>query len=316
MVEERRRRVNELFHAALEHEPETRLAFLESSCGDDADLRRQVELLLAKQEEAGSFLETPAIDYTAVSQTVTMNSPARDFGGYRILSRLGAGGMGEVFRAHDSNLGRDVAVKFLPAEFARDADRLARFRREARTLASLNHPHIGAIFGLAEDGGLECLVLELVEGETLHGPLPVAQALEYARQVAEALEAAHAKGIIHRDLKPSNIKVTPEGQVKVLDFGLAKAIWGTDQKPAFSPVTGPEVVTLAGRMVGTPGYMSPEQVNGSEVDARTDIWAFWLPLVRVAHGQACICGRDSAGHDGCGYGTGARLARVTRENPR
>jgi serine/threonine-protein kinase len=155
---ERQRRVNELFLSALEREPETRLAFLESACGEDTDLRHQVELLLAKQGETGSFLETPAIAYTAVTQTETSNITVRQFGPYRMVSPLGAGGMGEVFRAHDSKLGRDVAMKFLSPEFARDPDRLARFRREARTLASLNHPHIGAIFGLEEDGDVECLV--------------------------------------------------------------------------------------------------------------------------------------------------------------
>jgi serine/threonine protein kinase len=200
--------------------------------------------------------------------------------------------MGEVFRAHDSRLGRDVAVKFLPAEFASDPDRLARFRREARTLASLNHPHIGAIFGLEEHAGVECLVLELVEGETLRGPLPVMQALEYARQVADALEAAHAKGIIHRDLKPSNVKVTPEGQVKVLDFGLAKSIWGPDQSPAASRGAGSEMVTLDGHIVGTPGYMSPEQANGREVGARTDIWAFGCLLYELLTGKRAFSGES------------------------
>src|SRR5215469_7584277 len=157
MAEERRRRVSELFHAALEHEPESRLGFLDSACGEDTDLRYQVEMLLAKQEEAGSFLKTPAIAYTVVTKTATAIPPSRQFGAYRIVSPLGASGMGEVFRAHDNKLGRDVAVKFLPAEFARDPDRLA------RTLASLNHAHIGAIFGLEEDCDVECLVLELVE---------------------------------------------------------------------------------------------------------------------------------------------------------
>ena len=146
----------------------------------------------------------------------------REFGPYRILSLLGAGGMGEVYRAHDSKLGRDVAIKILPDEFARDPDRLARFRREARTLASLNHPNIAAIYGLEEFETVDCLVLELVEGEALRGPLPLADALDYAAQVAAALEAAHEKGIIHRDLKPSNVKVTPPGRVKVLDFSIAK----------------------------------------------------------------------------------------------
>jgi serine/threonine protein kinase len=208
---------------------------------------------LAKEEKAGSFLETPAMRYTAVTQT-TEALLGRQFGPYQIVSPLGAGGMGEVYRAHDSKLGRDVAIKTLPPEFARDPERLARFRREARTLASLNHPNIAAIYGLEESGDVDCLVLELVEGETLHGPLPIAVALDCARQVGEALEAAHDNGIIHRDLKPANVKVTPQGRVKVLDFGLAKALWGTEQTQDLSrqaTVTGIE--TQAGHIVGTPG---------------------------------------------------------------
>ena len=290
MVEERRRRANELFYAALEQEPENRLSFVEFACGGDADLRHEVELLLLKQEKAGSFLETPAIAYSTVAETTTVNGAARDFGAYRIMSPLGAGGMGEVFRAHDSKLGRDVAIKFLPREFARDADRLARFRREARTLASLNHPHIGAIFGLEKDGDIEGLVLELVEGATLGGPLPVERALDYTRQVAEALEAAHAKGIIHRDLKPSNIKVTPKGQIKVLDFGLAKAMWGNDQSPTVPQTAPAPLATILGNIVGTPGYMSPEQANGDHVDARTDIWAFGCLLYELLTGKRAFPG--------------------------
>src|ERR1700680_893621 len=210
MDQERWRRVEELFHAALEREPEARRAFLDVACGGDTDLRRQVELLLANKEEAGSFLETPAMRDMTVTQTVTGAILGRQFGPYRIVSLLGAGGMGEVYRAHDSKLGRDVALKTLPAEFARDPQRLARLRREARTLASLNHPNIAAIYGLEESGEVDCLVLELVEGETLRGPLSVEKALDCASQVADALEAAHEQGIIHRDLKPANVKVTPK----------------------------------------------------------------------------------------------------------
>ena len=151
----------------------------------------------------------------------------RQVGAFRIVAPLGAGGMGEVYRARDSKLQRDVALKALPAAFAKDPERLARFRREARTLASLNHPNIAAIYGLEEFEGATCLVLELVEGDTLRGPLPIENALDYARQIAEALEAAHQKGIIHRDLKPGNVKVARQGRVKVLDFGLAKAIQGS-----------------------------------------------------------------------------------------
>src|ERR1017187_6404483 len=201
-----------IFHAALEREPEARRAFLEVACGGDTDLQRQVELLLAEDEAAGSFLETPPMQDVTATETTTVAFLGRQFGPYRIVSPLGAGGMGEVYRAHDSKLGRDVAIKTLPAEFARDPERLARFRREARTLASLNHPNIAAIYGVEESGDVDCLILELVEGETLRGPLPIERALDYARQVAEALEAAHDQGIIHRDLKPANVKVTPQGR--------------------------------------------------------------------------------------------------------
>ncbi len=285
MDQQRRRRVLGLFHSALEQEPEERRAFLGVACGADADMRHQVELLLAKAEDAGSFLETPAMVYT------TAIPPGRQFGPYRIVSPLGAGGMGEVYRAHDSKLDRDVAIKTLPSEFARDPERLARFRREARTLASLNHPNIAAIYGLEQAGDLDCLVLELVEGESLRGPLPVERALDYARQVAEALEAAHAKGIIHRDLKPANVKVTPQGRVKVLDFGLAKAIWGPERNQDLSQsATLTSIDTLAGHIAGTPSYMSPEQVRGKDVDDRADIWAFGCLVYELLTGTRAFEG--------------------------
>src|SRR5258706_2196481 len=199
--------------------------------------------------------------------------------------------MGEVYRAHDSKLGRDVAIKTLPREFARDPERLARFRREARTLASLNHPNIAAIYGLEESEGATCLVLELVEGETLKGPLPIARALDYAWQIADGVEAAHEKSIVHRDLKPANIKVTPQGRIKVLDFGLAKAVFGSHHAQdisQLSAVIGPE--TVAGHVLGTPPYMSPEQARGGEVDKRTDIWAFGCVLYELLTGKRAFRG--------------------------
>jgi serine/threonine protein kinase len=264
MNPERWRQIEELFHAAFERAPENRQQFLEDACRDDADLRVEVESLLAREEQAGSFLETPALPNPATSSAWAV--VGRQIGPYRILSLLGAGGMGEVYRAHDSKLGRDVAIKTLPPEFARDPERLARFRREARALATFNHPSIAAIYGLEESNQVECLVLELVEGETLAERikrtdlLPVHTALNYALQIAEALEAAHSKGIIHRDLKPANVKVTPEGRVKVLDFGLAKAVWGGEDAPKPSELaTGTMSATLAGHILGTPAYMSPEQ---------------------------------------------------------
>jgi eukaryotic-like serine/threonine-protein kinase len=291
MTQELWRKVEDLFHAALERAPGARPSFLDSACNGDADLRRQVEFLLSKEERAGSFLEVPAMEDMTVTQAAGPG-PARQFGAYRIMSPLGAGGMGEVYRAHDSKLGRDVALKILPSEFARDPKRLARFRREARTLASLNHPNIAAIYELVEESGeADYLVLELVEGETLRGPLPVDTALEYARQVAEALEAAHDKGIIHRDLKPANVKVTPRGRVKVLDFGLAKAISGPDGDQDLSHVGAAlGAVSLAGHIVGTPGYMSPEQARGKDVDQRVDIWAFGCLLYELLTGKRAFAG--------------------------
>src|SRR5262249_47832994 len=222
------------------------------------------------------------------------------FGSFQITSMLGAGGMGEVYCAHDRTLGRDVAIKILPFEFASDPDRLARFRREARTLASLNHPNIAAIYGTEESGGVNWLVLELVGGDTLaerlrrEGPFPLASALECARQICQALEAAHARGIVHRDLKPANVKVTVDGHVKVLDFGLAKVAAAAERRnnptrAAADTVTG--AVTLVGHVVGTPGYMSPEQARGQDVDTRTDVWAFGCLLYELLTGRPAFEGR-------------------------
>ena len=216
------------------------------------------------------------------------------FGPYEIVSLLGAGGMGEVYRARDTKLGRDVALKFLPPLFSADADRVARFEREARLLASLNHPHIGAIYGFEDGGSVPALVLELVEGDTLHdrlrrGPLPLSEALAVAQQIAEALESAHERGIIHRDLKPSNIKITPDGVVKVLDFGLAKALAadGSGQDLSKSPtLTADE--TIVGAILGTAAYMSPEQARGQLVDKRTDIWAFACVLFEMLTGSSAF----------------------------
>ena len=230
-------------------------------------------------------------------------------GPYEILSALGAGGMGEVYRARDTKLNRDVAIKVLPDLFANDPDRLARFKREAQVLASLNHPHIAAIYGLEDADGMRALVLELVEGPTLadriaQGPIPLDEALPIARQIADALEAAHEQGIIHRDLKPANVKVTPEGKVKVLDFGLAKALGtGTAEAAPYagdganvgrpfrgadaanSPTLTTPAATLAGVILGTAAYMSPEQARGKPVDRRADIWAFGCVLFEMLAGR-------------------------------
>ena len=222
-------------------------------------------------------------------------------GPYEITGNLGAGGMGEVYRARDMTLGRDVAVKVLPDVFASDPERLARFEREAKTLASLNHPHIAQIYGLEQSTGVRALVMELVEGDDLsqrvaRGAIPVDDTLPIARQIAEALEAAHELGIIHRDLKPANIKVRPDGTVKVLDFGLAKAMEpaaGSSPSVSMSPtITSPAMMTGVGMILGTAAYMSPEQAKGRPVDKRSDIWAFGCVLYEMLTGRRAFDGED------------------------
>jgi serine/threonine protein kinase/Tol biopolymer transport system component len=221
-------------------------------------------------------------------------------GAYEILSAIGAGGMGEVYRARDTKLGRDVAIKVLPEAFAHDADRLSRFQREAKMLASLNHPNIATIHGLEQSGGTSYLVMELVSGDTLQervkrdGPLPIDEALAIAKQIAEALEAAHEKGIIHRDLKPANVKLTPEGKVKVLDFGLAKAFAGdsANDDPSNSPTLS-AAATMQGTILGTAAYMSPEQARAKAVDKRTDIWAFGCVLYELLAGRQAFQGETT-----------------------
>src|SRR5271165_4266233 len=201
----------------------------------------------------------------------------KGIGPYEIISPIGAGGMGEVYRAHDTKLGRDVAIKVLPEAFADDPERLSRFQREAKMLAALNHPNIATIYGLAHSNNTHYLVMELVPGDTLQqrvkrdGAVPIEEALAIAKQIAEALEAAHEKGIIHRDLKPANVKVTSEGKVKVLDFGLAKAFSGdTSTENIGNSPTLSMAATMQGVILGTAAYMSPEQAKGKAVDKRTD----------------------------------------------
>ena len=279
------RRVEEIVHAALEHAPGERQAFVRDACGNDENLHAEVESLLANAsaaEQSTFRIGEPVVDL--VGQRI---------GTYRIESILGAGGMGEVYRARDTKLARDVAIKVLPRDFASDPERLSRFQREARVLASLNHPHIGAIHGFEESPGIAALVLELVEGPTLaerieKGPVSLGDALKIARQIAEALDAAHEKGIVHRDLKPANIKLTADGQVKVLDFGLAKFAHSSNQSSAPATET---LATREGAIFGTPAYMSPEQARGLSVDKRADIWAFGCVLYEMLVGREAFPGR-------------------------
>ncbi|HLF83562.1 MAG TPA: protein kinase, partial [Blastocatellia bacterium] len=214
---------------------------------------------------------------------------------YQVTGKLGAGGMGEVYRARDTKLNRDVAIKILPEGFARDAERVARFQREAQVLASLNHPNIASIYGLEDSNGTHALVLELVEGPTLAdritaGPIPINEALPIARQIAEALEYAHERGIIHRDMKPANVKVTGDGTTKVLDFGLAKVF--ADDTPDTDLSHSPTLIkgTQAGMILGTAAYMSPEQAQGKAVDKRSDIWSFGVVLYEVLTGRQLFAG--------------------------
>jgi serine/threonine protein kinase/Tol biopolymer transport system component len=288
VTDERWPRVKALFQSAVERPADERAAFLAAAAGDDAVLRREVESLLAS--------DTADASHTGLTA-------GRRVGPYEIIAPLGAGAMGEVYRARDTKLNRDVALKVLPERFALDPDRSARFTREAQLLAALNHPNIAAIHGLEQSNpstgsgqvAVQALVLELVDGPTLadriaRGPLPVAEALTVARQIAEAVGAAHEKGIIHRDLKPANIKITRDGIVKVLDFGLAK-VWDSGRQ---SDVVGSPKLTdtdLGERAaLGTPAYMGPEQARGQSLDTRTDIWAFGCVLYEMLTGRPAFAG--------------------------
>ena len=309
MTDERWPRVKALFQAAAERPAEERDAFLAAATGDDAALRREVESLLASDTSDASFLDRlPVASESVLADPLAALPTSMDptlshtvlavglrVGPYEIVAPIGAGAMGEVYRACDTKLNRDVALKVLPERFALEPDRSARFKREAQLLATLNHPNIGAIYGLEESNGAQALVLELVDGPTLAdrialGPMALPEALTIARQIAEALEAAHEKGIIHRDLKPANIKIARNGVVKVLDFGLAK-VW--DGAPQFGLSASPRLTATdvgGGTILGTPAYMSPEQARSQALDRRTDIWAFGCVLYEMLTGRAPFAG--------------------------
>jgi Tol biopolymer transport system component len=295
MSSDRWQQIEALCHAALAVRAVERGAFLADACQDDEALRREVESLLAQESCAEGFMSVPAAALAGSAGPRRSLIGAR-FGSYTIRSLLGVGGMGEVYRAHDETLGREVAIKVLSSTFTAQAERRARFEREARMLATLNHPHIGAIYGVEEADDVRALVLELVEGQTLAeriarpgraqlatSGLSVSEALTIARQIADALEAAHAKGIVHRDLKPANIKITPDGVVKVLDFGLAKVVSPDSSGSDLSH-------SQAGAVFGTAAYMSPEQARGHQVDQRADIWAFGCVLFEMLTGRVAFAG--------------------------
>ncbi len=299
--------VSRLFFAAASLGGSARDAYLDQACHHDPALRAAVESLLRAHDEAGSFGDESAF---SLPESVKRLAPGSQLGPFRIESLLGVGGMGEVYRAHDTKLQRAVAIKVLPDSFANDPDRRSRFEGEARALAALNHPHIGAIYGLEETADVAALVLELVDGVTLAerlatGPLAHDEIVRIARQLADGLEAAHDRGILHRDLKPANIKITPDGNVKILDFGLAKLDASQVHAPSTGSATGPRHATQVGVIVGTAGYMSPEQARGQPVDKRTDIWAFGCVLFTM-------CARQPPFEDVSGSDT---LAAVMERDP-
>jgi serine/threonine protein kinase/Tol biopolymer transport system component len=306
-MNEREPDVERICQEALDLAGDARREYVSEACRDDEVLRREVESLLAYEGAAERFIDAPAIEHVArtLAASGTLQAGER-IGAYEIISVLGTGGMGEVYRARDTKLRREVAIKVLPQLFLSDVARRARFEQEARTLAALNHPHIATIYGTDESAGLPALVLELVEGETLErllarSPrrrLPIAKALAIARQITGALESAHEKGIVHLDLKPSNINVSADGRVKVLDFGLATVLGDVDEsRSADSPA--------AGLIVGSPAYMSPEQAQGLPTDRRTDVWAFGCLLFEVLTGKRAFSG-DTAS---------ATLAQVVTGEP-
>lgn len=288
MTPERWQQVKSVFHQALEITPAERSSFLDRACSTDHSLRQEVESLLSSDQEAHSAFLVSDLTLASLSEGTRL-------GDYEVHSLLGSGGMGVVYRARDSRLGREVAIKVLPPFFATDRQRLRRFEQEARAAAALNHPNILAVFQLGTYEGSPYLVSELLEGESLRarvkrGPIPLPEALDYARQIARGLAAAHEKGIVHRDLKPENLYVTRDGQVKILDFGLAK-----QTHPDATAQTKPaSLATEAGVVMGTVGYMSPEQVRGQTADFRADIFAFGAIMYEMLSGKRAFTGESSA----------------------
>ena len=304
-MSERSLDVKRIVQEALERPDAERSGFLDEACGSEAALRAEVESLLATESDS-----SPPTDLgDDASSALTAGTR---LGSYVVAEPIGAGAMGEVYRAKDTKLGRDVALKVLPSAFAKDAERLARFKREAQLLASLNHTNIAAIHGLEAFNGVDFLVLELVPGKTLAeilkaGPIPFEDAMKIALQITDALDAAHEKGVVHRDLKPPNIKITHDDEVKVLDFGLAKATApesSSGESFSESPTLS-GAATRAGIIMGTAPYMSPEQVRGKPVDKRSDIFSFGVVVYEMLTGRWAFPGNDIA----------EILAAVMRDEP-
>jgi eukaryotic-like serine/threonine-protein kinase len=284
MTPERRRQIEEIYHSALDRGRDERAAFLAQI---DPDLRTEVESLLAQQRGNG-LLDRPAADLLG-EFTVTQLAVGSQLGPYRIEAPIGAGGMGEVFRAKDTRLHRTVAIKILPRDKIADVERKRRFLREARAASALNHPNIVTLHDIASEGAVDYLVMEFVPGRSLDKiisskGLPRAEALDYTRQIASALAAAHAAGIVHCDIKPANAIITAESQVKVLDFGLAKLV-GRGPSGDSETQTQESALTAQGTVVGTVAYMSPEQASAKPLDHRTDVFSLGVVLYEMLAGQ-------------------------------
>jgi len=294
---ERLQQIQELYHSAREREPDRRTAFLAGACEGDEDLRREVESLLGADKPGSCFLEVPvmrqAAGILASQQSGSRHrfAPGLELGPYVIEARLGAGGMGEVYRAKDKRLHRTVALKVLPQRLADTPGLRQRLEREAKVISSLNHPQICTLYDIGRQGEIDYLVMEFLEGDTLRraieaGPLPSSKATEIAIQVAAGLAAAHAAGLVHRDLKPDNIMITRSGQVKILDFGLAK-------QGRTTPGSTTTDLTDEGTVLGTAGYMSPEQVRAEVVDQRSDLFSFGVVLYEMLCGRRAFSGISS-----------------------
>ncbi|MGE0132973.1 MAG: protein kinase [Blastocatellales bacterium] len=301
MTPERFAQISQLYSETAELAPEARAAYLAQACAGDEKLRREVESLLAEEDLVGDFMGAPALKDAAA--LVTSEAPGtligKQLGPYQLISFIGAGGMGEVYAARDTRIGRKVAVKLLPAAVARDADRLRRFEQETRAVGMLNHPNILTIHDVGTYEGAPYLVSELLEGETLrerlkNGALPMSKAVDIALQITRGLAAAHDQGVVHRDLKPENLFINKDGRVKILDFGLAKlsqsrSSGANANEPAFHAVA-----TDPGMVMGTVGYMSPEQLRGETVDGRADIFAFGVILYEMLAGERPFRGNSAA----------------------
>src|SRR6266487_1486415 len=298
MTPARLQTIEEIFHAALDQEPDRVGAFLDAACEGDELLRGKVEALLASHQRAGAFIEAPV---GGLATRIIENGQAdllvgQTIGHYKISERIGTGGMGDVYLATDIKAGRKAALKLLPERFTGDAERLKRFQQEAHALVGLNHPNILTIYEIGEDHSTHYIASELIEGETLRqrlmgGRMEVGEAVDVAIQVASALAAAHKTGIVHRDIKPENIMLRPDGYVKVLDFGIAKLAESTFAKAV---ADGAGSMTLAdtslGSILGTVRYMSPEQACGAPVDKSTDIWSLGVVLYEMVTGRTPFIG--------------------------